>query len=72
MDCYRAVIRAGERGLTWDECSAQLDLPIACSGRFTELFEMGLIVRNGERRRTRAGATATVHVAAPIGKESRP
>lgn len=68
--CYRAVIRAADKGLTWDECSAQLDLPIACSGRFTELVEMGLIVKTTERRRTRAGKTAAVHVATPMETKS--
>lgn len=67
-DCYRAVIRSGADGLTWDECSAQLGLPIASSGRFTELVEMNLIVRTERRRKTRAGRTAAVHVAAPLAK----
>lgn len=69
--CYRAVIRAGARGLTWDECAETLGLPIAASGRFTELVEMGLIVRTEQRRRTRAGRPAAVHVAAPAATMGR-
>lgn len=68
--CHRAVVRSGEHGMTWDECAAALGLPIASSGRFTELVASGLIVRTARRRPTRSGRTAAVHVAPAMENRS--
>ena len=59
------IIRgSGPRGVTCDEvCAATGRVPNQISGRFTDLARDGLIMRKGERRATRAGASAHVWVA---------
>lgn len=55
---------AGQRGVTLDEvCAATGRQPNQISGRFTDLCRDSLIVRKGERRKTRAGASAHVWIA---------
>jgi hypothetical protein len=55
---------AGQRGCTCDEIAAAIGkTPNQISGRFTDLADLGLIMRSAERRPTRAGATAFVWVA---------
>jgi len=54
---------AGVRGVTCDEVSAATGrTPNQVSGRFTELARLGLILRSGQRRTTRAGSEAHVWV----------
>lgn len=58
------IIAAGRSGVTLDELSARHGVPPnTFSGRITELRDLGLVVRTGERRPTRAGSTAAVIVA---------
>lgn len=55
LDCLHIKPR------TLDECAEILACPPnAISGRFTELAASGLIIKTGERRPTRSGATAFV------------
>jgi hypothetical protein len=53
-EVYRAIIRAGEHGATWDELVAQYGFSPTANGRVTRLVEMG------PRRRQRT-ATADAH-----------
>jgi hypothetical protein len=64
-EVYRAIIRSGEDGATWDELVAQYGFSPTANGRVTRLVEMGLVVDSGKRRPTRTGCKATVWTAAP-------
>jgi predicted transcriptional regulator len=64
-DVYRAIVRSGEHGKTWDEIATELDLCATANGRVTALVEMGLVIDSGRRRNTRRGRAATVWIASP-------
>lgn len=64
MKWLTRIIAKGRHGATLDELSAEYGVaPNTFSGRFTELAGVGLVVRTGERRPTRAGSSASVIVA---------
>lgn len=61
---YEYVHALGGQGATPDEVSEALDIPTTSAGpRFYELRNAGLLFKVDERRPTRAGGSATVHVA---------
>lgn len=65
-EVYRAIIRAGSNGLTWDEIVVKLSISPTSNGRITELRDMGLICDSDRRRKTRRGRNATVWIATPL------
>jgi hypothetical protein len=59
-----AAVAAGERGVTSDELVNELDLLLqSIKPRIVELRKSGYLRMNGQRRRSKAGAHADVHVA---------
>lgn len=61
---YSAVARAGDHGLTCDECEVQLSMRHqTCSARFRELTDSGVITRTHKKRPTRSGRDAFVYCA---------
>lgn len=64
------IIAAGSKGMTLDQLSAQMHVPAnALSGRVTELVRLGRVQHTKERRRTRAGSTASVIVASEFSSQ---
>lgn len=59
----RTIAMNGRHGATSDEVEQYLDMSHqTVSARFTEARRLGLIVESGERRETRSGRRAAVHV----------
>jgi len=58
-----ATRRRGKHGLTCDEAEIRLELKHqTCSARFTDLVKDGRLTRTEERRPTRSGCPARVHI----------
>ena len=59
--CLDVLRRCDEWGLTPDQCASALgESLLSIRPRFTELKEMGLIEKTGERRKNASGMSATV------------
>jgi Fic family protein len=59
----RLTIVRGKHGLTCDEAERLLGLKHqTCSARFTDLVKDGRLTRTEERRPTRSGCPARVHI----------
>jgi len=63
---FAAIERAARHGMTDQEIQNQLGMdPSTQRPRRVELVERGLVIDSGTTRKTRAGRSATVWVAAP-------
>lgn len=67
-EAFAAIAAAGERGLTADECAADLGRGVlSVRPRVSELRNLGKIAPSGLRRRNESGAGAIAWRAAPWG-----
>lgn len=72
MKWLARIVIKGRYGATLDELSAEYGVAAhTFSGRFTELAQLGFVVRTGERRPTRSGSSAAVIVAIDFVKAER-
>ena len=60
--CWRFIESQGEYGATADEVNVGLGIAHSCTIRITELYRLGRVKRV-DKRRTRTGRKANVHVA---------
>lgn len=68
---YEAIAKAGERGMTDEECARSLLLdPNTQRPRRVKLVEEKLVVDSGQRRQTLGGRKAIVWVAAQFLREA--
>jgi hypothetical protein len=60
------ILRDNPTGMTCEELAIQLGIRLtSCSGRCSELKAMGIIMANGEKRKTTSGCSASVLVINP-------
>lgn len=72
MKWLSRLVCKGRHGATLDELSAEYGVSAnTFSGRFTELAQLGFVVRTGERRPTRSGSSASVIVAIDFVKSEK-
>ena len=68
--CLTFIREMGLYGATPDECAVHFGVEVTTvRPRFTDLKRDGLIVRTGQRRATKSGCRAGVHVAAELAPQ---